>query len=605
MTLPQGPPDPSASTMNLPEELTGGKATSFSIGVESVTLKGGSQVKLAASGVTAVVGANNVGKSTLLREIFSVMSLYAGQPPIVTRLVEDVKITRTGSGIDLVAWLADHATYTSRGGQEGFVRMGSQSPMPSRQLAATWEPADTSSHLGFTYPFMVHYADAQQRLGYSMGTGQRADIADAPSHPLHYLQDDPSLLVQVDELSKTVFGVGITLDRLSGQVQLRIGHSAVQVPTVEAVTSEYRAALSSLPVLAEQGDGMRSFLGLMLPLITATCPIVIVDEPEAFLHPPQAAALGRALAAAARESGLQVVVATHDKNFLTGLLDADVDVSIVRLSRTANTTTAFQLDDESLRGVWNDPVLRYGNLLDGLFHRRVVLAEGDSDCRFYAAALEAANEESATTPPPSEVLFVPCGGKDGMSKIAKALNAVRVSIVASPDLDILDDGAKVKLLVEKLGGDWEKYALDYKVATEPFRVPRSVVLTHHIASAIAAVLKPHLDLPYTPELRAKVKSALRVGESPWKALKDYGQLAFKGQAAAAAERLLTSLDELGLVAVRVGVLENFAPTLGVSKGAAWLPAALEAGAHKLAPTQLHVRRLIGDGSDEQASVKGG
>ena len=39
-----------------------------------------------------------------------------------------------------------------------------------------------------------------------------------------------------------------------------------------------------------------SFMGLMVAVITANFPLIIVDEPEAFLHPPQARLLGRKLA---------------------------------------------------------------------------------------------------------------------------------------------------------------------------------------------------------------------------------------------------------------------------------------------------------------------
>jgi hypothetical protein len=39
--------------------------------------------------------------------------------------------------------------------------------------------------------------------------------------------------------------------------------------------------------------------------------------------------------------------------------------------------------------LWNTPLLRYSSILDGLFHERVTICEADSDCRFYAAMLDA------------------------------------------------------------------------------------------------------------------------------------------------------------------------------------------------------------------------
>ncbi|MGW3149098.1 AAA family ATPase [Streptomyces sp. NPDC001177] len=94
-----------------------------------------------------------------------------------------------------------------------------------------------------------------------------------------------------------VFRRPLTLDRLSKRVNPRVGDPGIPTPKIDRVTEEYLSALASLPGLMQQGDGMRSLLGLLVPLVTSLYPIVFIDEPEAFLHPPQATALGRILGA--------------------------------------------------------------------------------------------------------------------------------------------------------------------------------------------------------------------------------------------------------------------------------------------------------------------
>ena len=48
--------------------------------------------------------------------------------------------------------------------------------------------------------------------------------------------------------------------------------------------------------LKRQGDGMRSFASVVLHLLATVTPsILMLDEPEAFLHPPQARLLGTSL----------------------------------------------------------------------------------------------------------------------------------------------------------------------------------------------------------------------------------------------------------------------------------------------------------------------
>lgn len=75
--------------------------------------------------------------------------------------------------------------------------------------------------------------------------------------------------------------------------------------------------------------------------------------------------------------------------------------------------------------------------------------------------------------------------------------------------------------------------------------------------------------------------------------------AFSGQSAQRAEALVARLDSLGICCVRVGELEHFAPAIGVSKGPAWLPAALNAEAHRKQHAQDQAIRLCQAGGLEQ------
>jgi hypothetical protein len=339
---------------------------------------------------------------------------------------------------------------------------------------------------------------------------------------------------------------------------------------------------------------MRSFLGLLLPITTASHPIVVVDEPEAFLHPPQAAALGRALSVLAKDNRLQVILATHDRNLVTGLLDVEsVPISIVRLHRDETQTMPYQLDPDDVRELWTDVTLRYTNVIDGLFHRLVVIAEADRDCRFYAAGLDAAHEDTPLPIPPSEVLFVPSNGKQGMARLVRALKAVNTPVVTSPDLDILNDEGTLKALVNELGGEWDSIARDYRIATDPFRQPRDPA--RH-SDVLAAIQGADPDAHYGVDARERVLAQLRSSESRWQALKAAGDRGFIGaQATAAASRLLKALDAIGVVTVRVGELERFAPTVHAGKGSAWLTEALKANAHKNPAVIGHIRRLLESG----------
>lgn len=573
-----------------------GDADRFGVSIDRLALSNGDTITLPPGGVTAIVGANNSGKSTVLRQAHWHVTQPQNLQNERVHLVGDVTVSRSGSAADLLSWLDRHSTFREVPPMQGgplFARPSAS--VQVNQAVHLWQ--QLPSALGPLAPFFFSYADAQSRLSQVGTVGQRGDVGEPPQHPLHQLQDDDTFHERLSAISQRVFGQPLTLDHLSGNMQLRVGTPSVAPPGATEGQRAYRAALAELPPLQLQGDGMKSLLGLLLPLIAATFPVVIVDEPEAFLHPPQAQALGQALGELARDSGVQVLLATHDRNLLTGLLASEAPLSVVRLSRDGDRTGASQLMPERLRDLWADPVLRYSNVLDGLFHQLVVLGEAERDCRFFQAALDARPAgDSSTQTPSTDVLFVPSNGKDGMQRLALALRAVAVPVAACPDLDLLNDAEAVERLVHALGGDWLAFESHYKVATDPFRQPREQALVTDVEAALqrlfAEVRAADANAAYTADTKRAVLAELRAKDSPWRALKDYGVVAFKGEAATAASTLLAMLDELGIVLVRVGELEGFAPTLGVAKGKAWLPAALEAGAHQLPDAQQHVERLV-------------
>lgn len=193
---------------------------------------------------------------------------------------------------------------------------------------------------------------------------------------------------------------------------------------------------------------------------------------------------------------------------------------------------------------------------------------------------------------PGEVLFVPSGGKSGMPKLAAALRAIKVNVAVSPDLDVLNEESLVKRLVEAAEGNWQDFEFDYAQATTTFRSARSPATCGDVLSAVQATFGGREAEAFDKAQQQELRAQIRTQESPWKALKDYGDRAFKGQTGPASERLMAALDALGVVLVRVGELEGFARTLQESKGPAWLAAALQHEAYKGEEVIAHVRRLV-------------
>lgn len=572
-------------------EWMGGDHSKFEFFVKQITLKSGDIIRPQRAGVTAIVGANNAGKSTILRELNQSLIKGTQQPQQFS--VQSIELSSPGNVADFFAWLGSTASFVAYPPEhhtDHFVRMGAQSGDPG--LAAyRWESSAAGLHE--VASFLSFFGDAQGRFRIGSSAPKREETGDAASHPVHVLEDSRDLRASISAISQRVFHRPLTLDDLAANVRLRVGALDMEVPRHDEISAEYKAAMATLPSLDDQGDGMRSFFGQILPIIAATYPLVILDEPEAFLHPPQARALGLELGKLAKDNGVQVIVATHDRNLLTGLLEAEGDVSVVRVARhDEGQTQAHQLDAKELNKIWSDPVLKYTNVLDALFHRVVVLAEAEGDCGYLAAALDSPVRPSGNIPN-NEFLFLQAGGKAGLAKIATALKAVGVPVVAAPDFDVINDVTVIRRLTQSLGGQWgdEEDRL-WRKATNSIRAKKPAANIGLVLESLNSAFEGRMEEPFTADARSDFNALTRSDGSPWAEVKKHGIRAFSKDELAAMNDLLTKMAECGVVPVLDGELEGLAPLVAVSKGAGWLPEALRQDSQSNAATQAHLDRIV-------------
>jgi ABC-type cobalamin/Fe3+-siderophores transport system ATPase subunit len=567
---------------------SGGRPERFGLTIQGATLVGGASLRLATPGVTVLVGPNNAGKSTILNDLFRHLSQDPVQRRITTSVaVDSIALTKRGSTADLIAWLEDRChLHRPEPDHLGFEYLGAQ--VHGLDVERGWQVHSTS--LGGLAKIVAMHSTAPMRTASSASVEMRDDASLAPAHPLHRLEDDPSLLEALNRVARTVFGESFVLDDLARNLRLRVGKIGGDAEPMTRMSPEYRKTMASLPTLDAQGDGLRSWLGIALPLITGAYPIVLIDEPEAFLHPPQAFELGRILGTTTTSTNGQVILATHDKNVVRGLMESKCTVSILRVTRNGRVMKVAHLDPELLSSLWSDATLRYTNILDGLFHRLVILCEADNDCQYYAKALE--RQSDGWRLPASEVLFVPTNGKGGMAKAAKALRAAGVPVTCSVDLDLLNDRVTFRNLVTAMGGHWLDYSSDYDSLRAALCLGSpGVVSCGEFLDRMTAILSATPDAEFTKARAQQVRSELRPSD-PWRDLKEKGVAALPSARRAVLEHLLERLDLLGIVLVAEGQLESLAPDVGAAKGPQWIAAALDADAPGNPASQAHVRRLV-------------
>lgn len=421
---------------------------------------------------------------------------------------------------------------------------------------------------------------------------------------LHEHDDAPGVL---DALTRETFGEGIVFDAFSGgKYTLRLGESSPRATDrFGRVSNEQRKEVGALPAVHEQGDGMRSFVGLVAAILTAKAHVVVVDEPEAFLHPPQAAALGRALVSK-KAAHTQLFVTTHDANLLRGILDsASGDVTVVRLDRGGSqVTSATLLDSSFTRRLWESPLLRYSSLTDALFHHGIIVCEGDADCRLYESVID----EQGLRQQGTDIQLAHVGGKRRVPEALETLVGLGIRAAAILDVDVLNDDGLLRRLVKAVGGEWnDGMTKDWNRLKSWADSKRSRPTAAELRTRLEHALKGTAAAKELPDLVLQdVRDAAKV-RSGWSELKGTGVNGLRGEERSAAERLIDALAEFGLHVVPNGALESWYPT-APHKSSRHVAEVHDQGLHKdqgkseqLSKFLLRVIAGLGGGAEDDAS----
>jgi hypothetical protein len=246
---------------------------------------------------------------------------------------------------------------------------------------------------------------------------------------------------QIKQAIKSQFGIDLALDFSTlAQIVLRVGKNMESIPPDPRDASEI---LEKYERLDDQGDGLRSFTGIMTAVLCADRGVLLIDEPEAFLHPPQAFRIGELLAENVSDSR-QMFVATHSSDVLQGMLGRSSEATIVRLDRVGDKNSFRVLDRADLKSIAVDPLLQSARVLDGIFYPAAMVVEADSDARFYHAA-------SHKLSPKADIHTVNAQNKQTVARVASLYRKLGLRCAGIVDFDVLNDRSEFASQLDALG----------------------------------------------------------------------------------------------------------------------------------------------------------
>lgn len=486
--------------------------------------------------VTVFVGPNNSGKSLILREIEHYCRTGEGNH---FKIVENLEFNEADAeqANELIKRVEQpytpgdilnpgHTLIGSRRGRQQVPKdtllQALKSPVTQLSIFAQWY---------LTHLTLMLDGPSRIRLISEQSAG---DLQQPPNSSLQVLLRDDSKRHEVRRIVHDAFGRYFVIDPTNlGQLRIRLSERPpvddMEERGIHAEAVEFHATAQ---LIEEASEGVKAFTGIITEVMAGDPSVVLVDEPEAFLHPPLASKLGQEVARAALSTDKRVFASTHSPQFVMGCIQSGAPVNIVRLTYRAGVATARVLPSNELLELMRHPLLRSTGVLSGLFYEFIVVTESDADRAFY----QEINERLLQFKPEWGIpncLFINAQNKQTVQTLLKPLRKLGIPAAGVVDIDVLKEG----------GTNW----------------------TNLLSSADV----PPLSHNSLASMRGAVKNAM---DATGKDMKRHGGLAIlKAGDKQAAEDLLEQLKQYGIFVVPNGELESWVTHLGAKgHGPMWL-----------------------------------
>ena len=504
------------------------------------------------SDVNIVVGPNNSGKSLALREIFGWAS-QGGQPPqpwLGGSVIADCEGIWPPTIEKLEAFLKPRALSI---GEEDAARLFSIHSYPLEQQPGPGQ--GQGGRVNFTRPnpgqdfaeycrtqVLPHYTarlDGQSRFGLSQPR-TLTTLREPPSNHFMALLRSPELFQQVDRTIAAAFGLHLVVDATQPpNLQMALSNTAPPEHWQDRLMSQdvidYQARARPIH---EFSDGVKVYAGLVSAVHSLPHRLLLLDEPEAFLHPTLARRLGSEIASVVRDRRAVLVAATHSPEFLLGCLGEVPEATIIRLTYENEVATTRTLAGDAVAALVREPLLRAADALSALFARGAVVCEADSDRAFYDEInrrLQAAPSRVSS----DDTVFLNAQNWQTTTTIAAPLRALGIPAAVVLDLDVLlQDGFKDLVAIA---------GLDNQTAND----------LHAERQACRAILEDMGTLGNPPNeiRRCKVDGVAGIEDAADRAR---------------VEAFLATLADIGLFLVPVGEIEKWLTQFNLTNKQTWV-----------------------------------
>lgn len=363
-----------------------------------------------------------------------------------------------------VFYVVDHFSTEKIDGDTAFVRLTEKFDASSnkviechvndRQLAEQ-NASEVAKKIKSSANLVVHNSTAPNYNIFSL-SGQMTEVLES-----HFTEQDRKKINDAErQLSNRVKKAAKSHKQELGQLLGRLDENYDVELTTLVQGGESRFPLniklndkSVVTNLAEWGSGTQNRTRVLISILEAeqirkttnvknrSTPVVIIEEPESFLHPSAQAAFGKVLNELAKDFGIQILTTTHSPYMLNRntpsaniLLERKEVRGKLKQSCLVNTSgTDWMLPFASNLGVLGDDFIPWEKIIQN-GKRKVIPVEGLIDVEYFEIVR---NRFSTVCKLQNDVEVLDYGGKDSLknTQVLKLMISMLDGVFITYDLD--------------------------------------------------------------------------------------------------------------------------------------------------------------------------
>ena len=295
--------------------------------INKIKFNDGTEISLSKNDIVVFVGANNVGKSRTLKDIRDDLLEDSKNKVIINEISYNAD-NFTNEAMKL--YFKEHFSINSFGHYEvpinyyhthnyDFSNFNNVDENKNIFYKVLFSFLSTESRLNMTSP--ISYSHIQDKLNFNI---------------MKKLEKDNEAICKLNDILLSCFGRAIDVSEGDWQNSVaklyKFGTKQDISETINSNTRNARKKLEDLENLNEQGDGIRSAVAILSSLIANDHSLYLIDEPETFLHPPQARLLGNNIVELSEDK--QCFISTHNIDLIRGILEKKSSrVKIIKINR--------------------------------------------------------------------------------------------------------------------------------------------------------------------------------------------------------------------------------------------------------------------------------